>query len=224
MEVNFNRYNLVFLLFLILFNCSYSLSVSNKNTKHLSSPENKDRAYFEEKPESEKNRNLENNQEKLEKEKNNYRNIKRIQNEKDELDSKLFKDYNSSDNTGYVSGTKNSTHVVNEYPSLEINPVAKNNSALELETRVNYVERKFGMSFIQSKIDPSHFNSKGAYLISIKATEAHRLSKFIWAIVIVILLSIACYFIVKYSVDWVNICLFMLNLFRQLKVKWSSIK
>jgi hypothetical protein len=216
MAVNFTRYNFVFLLFLIIINCSYSLSDSIKNVKHLASTAIKDKTAHDELVNSEMKEELKSNQEfnQEKKTKNALRNnINKI---KEDSKEKILNAKNVTDNNYNNPQIKNSKDTeINQYVNntlhkqSEITPPIQekhhnnNDSVLELETKVNYVDKKFGVSFIQSKIDPSHLNPKGNYLISLKATEAHRLSRFIWAIIIVIVLSIGCYFIVKFSVDWV---------------------
>ena len=74
------------------------------------------------------------------------------------------------------------------------------NVGFRKHSRLDY---NFNLNLIQTSISPNEFEILPQYLLQVEQST-NRLGRFIWAIVIVIILSLACFFFVKYSVDWAN--------------------
>jgi len=166
MEKYFCNKNCVFLLFIIVINLSYSLTLKTENGKFFSKNESKALSNFGKNDSKEK----------------------------------------SNNDSDTLSPDKSVIHEdLSQNSVLRKNNPKKNESFIELGTTINYVDKKYGMSFIQSKIDQSDLNVNGNYLMLLDTRETHRFTRLIWAIIIVVIMSLACYFIVKYSVDWVKL-------------------
>jgi hypothetical protein len=84
-------------------------------------------------------------------------------------------------------------------------------SFLEIETNVIFKDESeskitggYGMNFLQSSLsdDSNVFSHQGVFILA--EQENNRFTRFLWAMLIVMITSISCFMFVKSSVDWVN--------------------
>ena len=70
---------------------------------------------------------------------------------------------------------------------------------------MNYIDpvKKYNMEFIQKKLDVHTISTikAGKYFILAEQTT-NRFMRFVWASLIVLITSIACFLLVKGSIDW----------------------
>jgi len=97
-------------------------------------------------------------------------------------------------------------------------------SFLEIETEVTYKDENesmitggYGMNLLQTSLsdDSNVFSHHGVFILA--EQENNRFTRFLWAMLIVMITSISCFMFVKSSVDWVR------NLYYIIKNNFANI-
>jgi hypothetical protein len=114
---------------------------------------------------------------------------------------------------------KNNEHLIDQAQSLIQTSSQKydklEQSFLEIETKVTLKDENesmitggYGMNLLQTSLSDTSdvFNHQGIFILA--EQENNRFTRFLWAMLIVMITSISCFMFVKSSVDWVRINFF----------------